>query len=81
MFIQPLRTDQDGMVRGSKTTSVLANLYADRFLGFGFLAVGYLPPNTEPMPEAVSRLCSISYNVPLILLTVKKVLQQVLGYW
>ncbi|TEB39022.1 alpha/beta-hydrolase [Coprinellus micaceus] len=38
---------------GSKTTSLLANLYADRFLGFGFLAVGYLPPNAKPLPETV----------------------------
>ncbi|KAJ3521296.1 hypothetical protein NMY22_g12375 [Coprinellus aureogranulatus] len=29
---------------GSKTVSVLGNLYQDRFLGFGFLAVGYQPP-------------------------------------
>ncbi|KAJ3541470.1 hypothetical protein NMY22_g3873 [Coprinellus aureogranulatus] len=31
---------------GSKTVSVLANLYADRFLAFGFLALGYVPPNS-----------------------------------
>ncbi|KAJ3535322.1 hypothetical protein NMY22_g6542 [Coprinellus aureogranulatus] len=30
---------------GSKTVSVLANLYSDRFLGFGFLACGYRPPH------------------------------------
>lgn len=29
---------------GSKTVSVIANLYSDRFLAFGFLTVGYLPP-------------------------------------
>ncbi|KAJ3518285.1 hypothetical protein NMY22_g13759 [Coprinellus aureogranulatus] len=29
---------------GSKTTSVLANLYSERFLAFGFLTVGYVPP-------------------------------------
>ncbi|KAJ2934991.1 hypothetical protein H1R20_g2113, partial [Candolleomyces eurysporus] len=29
---------------GSKTTSVLGNLFADRFLGFGFFAAGYVPP-------------------------------------
>lgn len=31
--------------RGSKTTSVLANLHSDRFIGFGFLAVGYIAPS------------------------------------
>ncbi|KAJ3504494.1 hypothetical protein NMY22_g17904 [Coprinellus aureogranulatus] len=29
---------------GSKTVSVLANLYTDRFLAFGFLACGYIQP-------------------------------------
>lgn len=33
--------------RGSKTTSVLANLHSDRFLGFGFLAVGYFAPSDK----------------------------------
>ncbi|KAJ3548330.1 hypothetical protein NMY22_g1299 [Coprinellus aureogranulatus] len=31
---------------GSKTTSVLANLHSNRFLGFGFFALGYMPPLT-----------------------------------
>ncbi|TEB39023.1 alpha/beta-hydrolase [Coprinellus micaceus] len=43
---------------GSKTASVLANLYPDRFLGFGFFALGYMPPITnksllELSPRAV----------------------------
>ena len=35
--------------RGSVTVSRLANLYQDdkRYIGFGFLAVGYVPPDPE----------------------------------
>ncbi|KAJ3519992.1 hypothetical protein NMY22_g12946 [Coprinellus aureogranulatus] len=31
---------------GTGTVSVLANLYPDRFLGFGFLGCGYFPPHS-----------------------------------
>lgn len=45
--------------RGSKTVSVLANLYPNRFLAFGFLTVGYLPPTSigtsiEELRDSVS---------------------------
>lgn len=33
--------------RGSKIASRLANYYPDRFTGFAFFAVGYIPPNTQ----------------------------------
>ena len=33
--------------RGSRTNSSLAHLHADRFIGFGFFAVGYTAPNTS----------------------------------
>lgn len=32
------------MDRGSRVVSRIANLYPERFIGFGFLALGYLPP-------------------------------------
>ncbi|KAF5337568.1 hypothetical protein D9611_015126 [Ephemerocybe angulata] len=41
---------------GAKTTSVIANLFQDRFLGFGFLSLGYLPPNTELTYEQTGEL-------------------------
>ncbi len=47
-----------GMARGCKIGSRLANYYPDRFIGFGFLAVGYLPPNTEQTYEQLVDLVS-----------------------
>lgn len=41
--------------RGSRVVSRLANLYPDRFVGFGFLALGYLPPAPEMSFEDMSR--------------------------
>ncbi|KAF6766530.1 Alpha/Beta hydrolase protein [Ephemerocybe angulata] len=38
---------------GSRTTSALAQLYADHFLGFAFLSVGYIAPNTELTYEQI----------------------------
>ncbi|KAF6754468.1 Alpha/Beta hydrolase protein [Ephemerocybe angulata] len=38
---------------GATTASSLANLHADRFLGFGFLAVGYQAPNTNLTYEQI----------------------------
>lgn len=35
------------MDRGSRVVSRIANLYPDRFIGFAFLALGYLPPAPE----------------------------------
>lgn len=32
------------MDRGSRVVSRIANLYPERFIGFGFLALGYQPP-------------------------------------
>ena len=47
-----------GVCRGSKTVGMLANLYGHRFIGFGFLAAGYLPPgstagNVDELRETV----------------------------
>ena len=49
------------MFRGARTVSLLANLHSDRFLGFGFFSVGYIPPNSlgntiEELRNAVSSL-------------------------
>ncbi|PBK94936.1 alpha/beta-hydrolase [Armillaria gallica] len=42
---------------GAFTASRLANYYPDRFLAFGFLAVGYYPPNIpQPYEEAIQTL-------------------------
>jgi len=54
---------------GSQTSSVLANLYADRFVGFGFLSVGYLPPKP-----------TLSYE-DLKAYTVKAIGFEIIGYW
>lgn len=37
--------------RGSKVVSRLANFYEDRFLGFAFLAVPYVPPRPNSTME------------------------------
>lgn len=40
--------------RGSRVVSRLANLYPDRFIAFGFLALGYLPPAPEQTFQEMS---------------------------
>ncbi|RXW14559.1 hypothetical protein EST38_g11299 [Candolleomyces aberdarensis] len=54
---------------GSKTTSVLANLFSGHFLGFAFFALGYIPPNpSKPFAELEEEITkAIGYNT--------------LGYW
>lgn len=54
---------------GSRTTSVLANLYSDRFLGFGFFSVGYLVPNTHIPYEQVKAKMAETFGY------------ENLGYW
>jgi len=46
-------------VRGSKTTSVLANLFSERFIGFAFLALGYSVPNTQLTYEQLNAMVSL----------------------
>ncbi|RXW14553.1 hypothetical protein EST38_g11300 [Candolleomyces aberdarensis] len=49
---------------GSKTTSVLANLFSERFLGFAFFAMGYMAPNPsktyEELQEEITK--AVGYN-------------------
>ncbi len=48
----------DLCIRGAFTASRLANYYPDRFLAFGFLAVGYYPPDIpQPYEEAIQTVC------------------------
>ncbi|KAF7784605.1 hypothetical protein Agabi119p4_770 [Agaricus bisporus var. burnettii] len=47
---------------GSIVTARLANYYPDRFLGFGFLAVGYLPPNPAHTYEDTLELMRKSFG-------------------
>ncbi|KAJ3539372.1 hypothetical protein NMY22_g4767 [Coprinellus aureogranulatus] len=59
---------------GSKTVSVLANLYSDRFLGFGFLACGYRPPHG--MGSTLEELRDASSQQSIELLG-----YETFGYW
>ena len=49
--------------RGVKIASRLANLYADRFIAFAFLAVGYMPPQPQ-------------FNLEVVLAMVRKQVRQ-----
>ncbi|KAL0951357.1 hypothetical protein HGRIS_008061 [Hohenbuehelia grisea] len=54
---------------GCKITGRLANLYPDRFLGFGFLAVGYSPPRPD-------------FDLDVVLAQTKKAVgYELFGYW
>jgi len=54
--------------RGSIFLSRLANNYADRFIAFGFLAVGYVPPSPLKFSDYLAN-------------TVKLAGYELLGYW
>ncbi|KAF9455041.1 alpha/beta-hydrolase [Macrolepiota fuliginosa MF-IS2] len=51
---------------GSKVVSRLANFHEDRFLGFAFLAVPYVPPrpnsNMELTAQATKKMCGYELN-------------------
>lgn len=54
---------------GVKIASRLANLYADRFIAFAFLAVGYMPPQPQ-------------FNLEVALAMTKKAFgYELFGYW
>ena len=44
--------------------STLATLYQDRFEGFAYLAVGYVPPNPEYDVDAVNALTESIFGYP-----------------
>jgi soluble epoxide hydrolase/lipid-phosphate phosphatase len=41
--------------RGSAATSKLANYFSDRFIAFGFINAGYIPPRTTHDPEGTAK--------------------------
>ncbi|TEB37997.1 alpha/beta-hydrolase [Coprinellus micaceus] len=55
---------------GARTVSFLANLHSDRFLGFGFLAVGYVAPNS--IGDAIEELRNSS---------IANIGYETFGYW
>ncbi|KAK0204252.1 Alpha/Beta hydrolase protein [Desarmillaria ectypa] len=71
---------------GCKISSRLANYYPDRFIAFGFLAVGYFPPGTEkdyyePMLALVCSSISAGAITQIILQSKKTFGYEVFGYW
>jgi soluble epoxide hydrolase / lipid-phosphate phosphatase len=51
--------------RGAGIVSRVANYHADRFIGFGFITVGYIAAQTSPQPEQMEALVKLLGYSPL----------------